>query len=123
MILLIEQNKLVRNVLQHQLELDGYNVITARNGAHAYALLKNNDTVKVILSSVKMPIYDGEDLLRRLSEERAKNEMPYWIFMSNDRSPLNETKWRQIGANAIIPKPFKRTELFKLIEKGSSVAA
>jgi len=64
-ILLVEDNKLNRDVARMTLEQDGNTVIEAENGLQAIELLTDNE-VDVILLDVQMPVMDGLTTARHI---------------------------------------------------------
>ena len=58
LILIVEDNPILREGLQEMLELEGFQVYTASNGRQALEDMKNFDP-DLILSDIAMPIMDG----------------------------------------------------------------
>ncbi len=67
LILLVDDNAMVRQVGQAMLEELGYRVTTARDGAEALELFKErSDEIALVVSDVVMPEMGGMDLARAL---------------------------------------------------------
>lgn len=69
-ILLVEDEKLVRDLAQYVLEVAGHRVVTARTGDEALRLARSvPDGVDLLISDVSMPGMSGQDLATSLREE------------------------------------------------------
>jgi DNA-binding NtrC family response regulator len=66
-ILIVEDEKVLRESLAGLLEQEGYEVLQAENGRHAYDIILGRP-VDVVLSDVRMPEMDGAALLARLRQ-------------------------------------------------------
>jgi len=65
-VLVVDDEKNIRDGLGRFLELEGYDVKTAEDGKAALDLL-NKGHVDLILSDLKMPRLSGEELLKAIS--------------------------------------------------------
>jgi two-component system, cell cycle sensor histidine kinase and response regulator CckA len=79
-ILLVEDDPLVRSMVERSLGDCGFRVIAASNGAEGLAMaLRHGDRVDVVLTDLAMPDMGGRELARRLAEQRPN--LPV-VFMS-----------------------------------------
>ena len=95
-------------VLVRELLLDEYEVFTATSGKEALAFLEG-ERPDAILMDFYMPDMDGVETL----EEMCKIEgfdIPVIMISSVSTKPLEE-RYRELGAAAVLPKPFKPDEL------------
>jgi CheY-like chemotaxis protein len=70
-ILLVEDETLIRNVVRIVLEREGYFILTAADGEEALSLSRTfPGKIHLLLSDVKMPRMDGVQLREKLLEER-----------------------------------------------------
>ena len=71
MILLAEDDQLVRNLVENVLTPQGYTLLCAENGAEALEISRNYPgEIQLLLSDVKMPKMDGLELSRHIVRER-----------------------------------------------------
>lgn len=113
-ILLIEDNKDVRENTAEILELANYNVLTAENGkvGVAMALAENPD---LIICDIMMPILDGHGVLHLLSRDERTSGIPF-IFLTAKAERSDFRKGMEMGADDYLTKPFDDIELLNAIE-------
>ncbi|MEJ8800711.1 sigma-54-dependent transcriptional regulator [Pontibacter sp. H249] len=79
-LLLIDDENNLRQVLARVLELEGYQVLQAKNAREGFELLENHaEEVEVVLSDVKLPDDHGLNILRKIKE---KYPLPEVILMT-----------------------------------------
>lgn len=113
-ILIVDDEKGLRQGTKRLLEIEGYTVETAENGNDGIALgtTKNFD---IAIIDLKMPDIDGIEVLTEI-----KNAMPNTVCFIATAFASYETaiESTRIGAYGYIPKPFSPEELLSAIEKG-----
>jgi DNA-binding NtrC family response regulator len=67
-VMVVDDEKNIREGLGKTLELDGYNVYLAADGDEAYQLLRDNE-IDLIIADLKMPKLSGEKLLTMVVAE------------------------------------------------------
>lgn len=113
-LLIVEDDKAIRESLQDILELTGYDVITAINGRKGLvAVLKDKPTL--VICDVNMPLMGGFELLRSLSECMEKELVPPFLFLTARATLADIRKGMELGADDYITKPFKTAELLEAI--------
>lgn len=79
-LLLIDDEHNLRQVLARVLELEGYQVLQAKNAREGFELLESHaDEVEVVLSDVKLPDDNGLNILRKIKE---KHHLPEVVLMT-----------------------------------------
>jgi CheY-like chemotaxis protein len=100
--------------LQQYLQIRGYQVIVARNGAEAVkrTLEQKPD---LILMDIQMPVVDGLEATRRI---RAKAEIASTpiIAVTALTMPGDQERCQEAGVNRYLTKPINFTHLIKIIE-------
>jgi two-component system, OmpR family, response regulator MprA len=110
-LLVAEDDRGVRASLERALTLEGYDVVTAKNGAEALSALAN-DTADALLLDVTMPVVDGLTVCRVLRGEG--NRIP--ILMLTARGDTGDRiAGLDAGADDYLPKPFDLGELLARI--------
>lgn len=70
-ILIAEDEVMVRNLVRHILEAEGHEVLAAADGAEALALARRYEgTIDLLITDVRMPRLDGISLVQELLKER-----------------------------------------------------
>ena len=64
-ILVVDDEKYIREGLVAALELDGYNGLQAENGAQAWKMV-NNQSIDMVITDLRMPDMGGAELLKRI---------------------------------------------------------
>lgn len=91
-----------------------YNVIHAKNGQEALKLVEEEQSIELILMDIRMPIMDGLTACKLI---RKINPSIPIIMQSGDLEQNILKPAINAGCNAIIIKPFSKSELFEIIEK------
>jgi len=113
-ILLIEDNKDVRENTAEILELSNYRVLTAENGKKGVALA-TKEKPDLIICDIMMPVLDGYGALHLLSKNKETANIPF-IFLTAKTERRDLRKGMEMGADDYITKPFDDVELLSAIE-------
>lgn len=117
-ILLVEDEEIIREVTQHALELAGYQVITASDGAQAFALFHaNRSEIVLVLTDMMMPIMDGAALVAAI--RRADSNVAV-IAASGLSDNNNQIKAANAGITHFLSKPYTTAELLATIRRALS---
>ncbi len=110
-ILVVDDERTVRDILQRTLEDAGYDVITAANGQEALDKISQFD-VSLVLLDIMMPGLDGFEVLDRM---RQHLNIPV-IMLSGIRDETTKIDSLGLGADDYIEKPFSTGELLARIK-------
>lgn len=113
-ILLIEDDKDMRENTAEILELANYEVMKAENGRRGVELARQR-TPDLVLCDIMMPELDGYGVLHLLSRNPATAEVPF-IFLSAKAERSDVRKGMELGADDYLTKPFEESELLNAIE-------
>lgn len=113
-VLLIEDNKEVRENTAEILELAGFKVSTASDGKKGVEEVKK-EKPDLIICDIMMPVLDGYGVLHLLSKNEETANIPF-IFLTAKTERLEIRKGMDMGADDYITKPFEKTELLNAIE-------
>jgi len=115
LILVVDDESLVRQVTQQTLEAFGYRVILAADGAEALALFATRGAeIAVVLTDMMMPIMDGPatiQVLRKLA--------PRLPIIAASGLAANDylTKFANLGVPHFLSKPFTAETLLKVLKQ------
>jgi two-component system, OmpR family, response regulator MprA len=107
-ILVVDDERAVRESLRRALELEGYEIELAEDGAGALAVLENGDDPDAMILDVLMPGIDGLEVCRRLRSSGSR--LP--VLMLTARVEVeNRVAGLDAGADDYVTKPFALEEL------------
>ena len=112
-LLVVEDDKPLRELLQMELTRSGYKVEVATDGSEG--LLKyREENFNVVLLDVKMPGMDGIEVLRQM---RAETNLPEIIMFTGHGAIETAVECIKYGAYDYLTKPVKLDELEMVIDK------
>jgi CheY-like chemotaxis protein/CRP-like cAMP-binding protein len=113
-ILLIEDNKDIRENTAEVLELANYSVRAAANGKEGIEMV-NSEKPDLIICDIMMPHLDGYGVLHMLAKNEETASIPF-IFLTAKTERNDFRKGMEMGADDYITKPFDDVELLNAIE-------
>lgn len=118
-ILIVDDDKVGRILLETMLKGSGYEVIAAVNGKDALekALLSKPD---MIISDILMPEMDGFQLCREVKTNEELKEIPFIFYTASYTDKKDEEFALSLGAEKIIVKPQEPDVFIEII---ASIAA
>jgi CheY-like chemotaxis protein len=110
-ILVVDDDPSIRTTVSDVLDMEGYRVVTAANGAEALERVEQNQPALVLLD-MRMPVMDGWAFARAIASRGMK--LPILVMTAAD----NARAWaEEIGADGYVAKPFDLAELISAIER------
>lgn len=106
-ILVVDDDRAVRDSLRRSLEFNGYTVELASDGAEALAVVPRTDP-DIIVMDVMMPRLDGLEATRALRS--AGNDVPILVLTARD-AVSDRVDGLDAGADDYLTKPFALDEL------------
>src|SRR5919108_2214499 len=120
-ILVVDDERAVRDSLRRALELQGYEVELASDGAEALARLNGNGHPDAVVLDILMPGIDGLEVCRRI--RRSGNAVPVLMLTARD-AVGDRVEGLDAGADDYLVKPFALEELLArvraLLRRGSA---
>jgi DNA-binding response OmpR family regulator len=108
-VLVAEDDEDILEMVVFDLEDEGYEVLTARDGDAAVALALER-TPDLVLLDVAMPGLDGYEVTRRLRAEKSTSGTP--VVLLTARAQVRDVILGfEAGANDYVTKPFRPEEL------------
>lgn len=107
-VLIVDDEKVVRDVLSDMLASMGYEVVTAGSGEEGLSLFLNN-SFKLVLTDLDMPSMDGLTLACRI-KENAPNTSVIIITGSEEEAVVEKLK-KDGCVDSVVFKPFSYEEL------------
>jgi len=115
-ILIVDDDPTILELLSETLQLEGYPVTTAANGAEALAAVERARPSLVLLD-MRMPVLDGWDFATALRQRGIV--LPIVVMTA----AANASQWAaEIQASDYLAKPFDIGELLQTVERQRSDA-
>src|SRR5574339_330307 len=113
-VLVIEDNKDIRENTAEILDLAGYKTFTAENGKKGVDVAMK-EKPDVIVCDIMMPELDGYGVLHLLRKNPETQNIPF-IFLTAKTERGDFRKGMEMGADDYITKPFEDIELLNAVE-------
>jgi pilus assembly protein CpaE len=115
-ILVVDDDPNVQRLLQYTLKQEGYEVVTASDGAEGYELWRNENP-ELILLDVMLPKLDGYQVATKIrqDEETSAGHVPI-IMLTAEREVEQKVRGLRAGADDYLIKPFHPAELLARIK-------
>ena len=107
--LVVEDEDALAKVLAMRLEMEGFEVRRAGDGAEALALVKAQRP-DIVLCDLMMPVMDGKEFTRRVKSDARLKSIPILILSALKREQEVEELTR-LGADGFAAKPYDSIEL------------
>ncbi|WP_368653476.1 response regulator YycF [Ornithinibacillus sp. 4-3] len=110
-ILVVDDEQPIADILQFNLEKEGYEVVVAYDGEEAIRLAENEQP-DLILLDIMLPKKDGYEVCR---EVRKTQSMPIIMLTAKD-SEIDKVLGLELGADDYVTKPFSNRELIARVK-------
>ena len=111
-VLVVDDDAGSRELLSEVLAANGYIVATAADGAAAREELLRDGGYEIVIADLRMPNGSGLDLLRELRGQDQRHDL---ILMSSFMTGPEKKQALELGARALLEKPFRLTELLSVV--------
>lgn len=115
-ILVVEDEKDTRFILEKLLTKNGYEVVSVHNGSEALDVLESFSP-KVVVADWTMPVLDGLELCKIL-KSNDDTKVIYYIILTARTSLKDRVTGLDIGADDFLIKPIENQELLARIRSG-----
>lgn len=113
-ILIVEDDKELRENIFTLLDEEGYKVHTSVDGEAGVEIAKNNN-IDLVICDIMLPGIDGYEVLEEMKSMHDTSSIPF-IFLSAKAEKADLRKGMELGADDYIFKPFKSANLLNSIE-------
>lgn len=114
-VLVIEDEEILRESILNILKTNGFNAIEAKDGRSGLQLAKEF-IPDLILCDVRMPGFDGYDVLKALRQDSLTASIPL-LFLTADSLQNVMRQGEQLGANGYLTKPFSTAQLVEAVRR------
>jgi DNA-binding response OmpR family regulator len=114
-VMAVDDDHVIRGLLEVNLELEGHDVVTAVDGQDALDKIRADPPDLVILD-VMMPNVSGWQVAEELKLDETTKDIPI-IFLSARAMETDLHKGSELGVNSYVTKPFDPIELMDLVTR------
>jgi DNA-binding NtrC family response regulator len=112
-ILIVDDEEMMRSLLEKILGREGYKIKTAEDGVAALEVLRS-EKIDIIVSDMKMPRMNGFELLKIVKKEHPQIGV---IIMTAYGDTYTVKDALLLGADEYMTKPFKSYEIALVVER------
>jgi len=112
-VLVVDDEAVLRVLLERILEKEGYEVFTAESVQVALEILESTE-IEVVISDINMPDTDGLELLNKIKKDYPNICV---IMMTGYSDAFSVKDVLMLGADDYVTKPFKSMEISMIIER------
>ncbi|MEV7239694.1 response regulator [Streptomyces sp. NPDC093248] len=113
-VLVVDDNKVIRQLIRVNLELEGLEVVTAADGAECLDVV-HRVRPDVVTLDVVMPRLDGLRTAARLRADPRTQDLPVAIISACTQHEVESGL--DVGVDAFLAKPFEPAELVRLVKQ------
>jgi len=113
-VLVVDDEIHIVHVVAIKLRNNGYEVITAGNGAEAFELVCE-EKPDIIVTDFQMPVMTGLELVKKLRQCEATKDIPVIMLTARGFAIEDEQK-QDLQISEFVSKPFSPKELLRSIE-------
>ncbi len=114
-VLVVEDEKAIRDLIGFHLEHSGYDAILAEDGSQGFGLISDRVPALVVLD-LMLPDMDGLDILKTLRGNERTANLPV-ILLTARAEEADRILGLEIGADDYVVKPFSPRELMLRVER------
>jgi CheY-like chemotaxis protein len=111
----VDDDHVIRGLLEVNLEMEGHEVITAVDGADALDKVRTEQP-DLILLDVMMPNVNGWQVAETLKADPDTSNIPI-VFLSARAMEADVRKGTDLGVQAYVTKPFDPIDLMELVNR------
>lgn len=110
-ILIVDDEKLIRNVIKTYSLNENYNVYEAENGIEAINIITKNN-IDIVILDIMMPKMDGFEALQKI---KSIKNVPV-IMLSARKEEIDKLNSFELGVDDYVTKPFSPKELMARVK-------
>lgn len=120
-VLVVDDDRAIRESLGMLLQLEGYDVALAENGARALEIIREEGSPRLMLLDLMMPVMSGWEYLVLAEEDQTLSRIPV-VVISAMPAPLSPPEQKG-GVKACLKKPVDVERLLDLVHSLSGPPA
>jgi putative two-component system response regulator len=89
-------------------------IVEAENGSEALAIIRDDNSIDLVLLDIIMPVLDGKEFLKIFRSDGANSNIPVLVLTTDD---TQKSAIFDLGADDFLLKPINEDELLLKIRK------
>ncbi|MCP4675503.1 MAG: response regulator [Deltaproteobacteria bacterium] len=114
-ILIVEDEKDLVEILEYNLEREGYDVRSAMTGSKAFEQIHLDPLPDLVLLDLMLPDISGTEICRRIRAEEKTRDIPV-LMLTAKGEEIDRVVGFEVGADDYVTKPFSVRELMLRIK-------
>ncbi|MGI9328235.1 MAG: Hpt domain-containing protein [Pseudomonadales bacterium] len=114
-VMVVDDSVTVRKVTSRLLERQGMDVLVAKDGVEAVAMLQERRP-DILLLDIEMPRMDGFEVARQVRHDDHLEGLPI-VMISSRTGEKHQDRATDLGVNRFLGKPFQESELLETIDQ------
>jgi CheY-like chemotaxis protein len=106
-VLIVEDDRDIRDAVSAMLESEGYTVLGAENGEEALSILAKGQPC-VVLLDLMMPVMNGWDFMKAVKDDKRLDDMPVVVCSAYTEKPAK-------GVRRVLKKPLDVDKLLAAV--------
>lgn len=115
-VLIVDDNEQNLYLLDAMLKGQGYDVVSAKDGEEALAVLRN-DKFNLIISDILMPKLDGFQFCRACKKDKKLKKIPFIFYTATYTEKKDEEFAMSLGASRFIVKPAEPEMFIRILRE------
>lgn len=111
-VLIVEDDKDIRESLKECLDTLGFEIDQAPNGKIALEILKYRALPSLIFLDLMMPVMNGQEFIEQRNLDPVLSKIPIVVISADGRA---QKKVESMGINVGLPKPLNLDEIIRLV--------
>ncbi len=112
-VLIIEDEAEIRSFIARVLELEGYSVFEAADGASGMEIIRNN-AVSLVILDLRLPGLDGWAILREIKRNPDHSQIPV-VVLTAIAETMQRKRTLRMGATSYLIKPLSAHSLSRAV--------
>jgi two-component system, OmpR family, phosphate regulon response regulator PhoB len=109
-ILIIEDERDLRDILEYNLKKEGYEVCSAGTGAEGMKRLDSNSSIAIVVLDLMLPDISGIEICRQIRNRQKIAHLPVLMLTARGEE-IDKVVGFEVGADDYVTKPFSVREL------------
>ena len=114
-VLICDDDPVILRLLEVNLELEGYDVLTAHHGEEAFEIA-TRELPDLVILDIMMPRLDGYQTCQKLKAQPSTEPIPV-VFLSAKAQQSDIEKGKSFGVSEYLTKPFDPNDLLDVVER------